>query len=476
MDRRGQDRGDFETSYPSSELVIDPVLLRKYDVSGPRYVTYPTADRFAAAFGEATYRHALAGRNIGGITRALSLDVHGPVCSDGCCHCGGDEGIARDGGNPLQYLEYLGREISLAAAAIGGDRRIVHMHWGGGVPAFLGQEEMRALCDKLDAHFERAPDCERSIEIDPGSIKPGAMAFLGGLGFNRVSFDVRDSELSNSEAMKGIQAGDLTRGVVDEARGAGFRSVNLNLFYGLPRQTLDSFNRTLDQMLELDPDQITLHGYAHKPEEREAATGIGNSGLVSAESRLQILTLAVGRLTRAGYLYLGMDHFAKPHNDLAIAQRQGRLLRNVHGYSSRPECDVLGFGLGAIGRIGPTYSQNVKCLREYTSAVDMGRLPVHAGLVLSRDDLVRGAVIQVLACNFRLSVESVETAYLINFWDYFSRELGDLKSLEEDGLLDLQPEWIVVTPKGRLLVRTVCMAFDRYLQMDRRMAGYSRVL
>ena len=463
-------------NYPSSELVIDPVLIRKYDVSGPRYTSYPTADRFVEAFGEATFRHWLASRNIGGITQPLSLYVHVPFCSNICFYCGCNKIVTRDRSRAVQYVGYLEREIGLTAGLLDGDRDVIQMHWGGGTPTFLGRDEMRTLWKALNSHFERTDDCECSIEIDPREAEPGTMAFLAELGFNRVSVGVQDFDPAVQEAVHRIQPEEVTRRVIDEARAAGFRSVNLDLIYGLPRQTLDSFNATLDKVLALDPDRIALYSYAHLPARFAPQRRIAESELPSAETKLQILTLALGRLTGAGYLYIGMDHFARPEDDLAVAQRQGRLHRNFQGYSTRPECDLLAFGNSAISRVGPTYRQNVRELKDYYAALDLGRLPVGTGLVLSKDDLVRRAVIQVLLCQFRLSIESIEVAYLIEFHSYFSRELEDLKQLEDDGLVEIQPDWIVVTPRGRLLVRMICMVFDRYVREGRRWAGFSKVL
>jgi len=463
-------------NYPSSELVIDPLLIRKYDVSGPRYTSYPTADRFVEAFGEATFRHWLSSRNIGGITQPLSLYVHVPFCSNICFYCGCNKIVTRDRSRAIEYVGYLEREIGLTAGLLDGDRDVIQMHWGGGTPTFLGRDEMRTLWKALTTQFHRTDDCECSIEIDPREAEPGTMEFLAELGFNRVSVGVQDFDPAVQEAVHRIQPEEVTRRVIDEARAAGFRSVNLDLIYGLPRQTLDSFNATLDKVLALEPDRIALYSYAHLPARFAPQRRIAESELPSAETKLQILTLAIGRLTGAGYLYIGMDHFAKPEDDLAVAQRQGRLHRNFQGYSTRPECDLLAFGNSAISRVGPTYGQNVRELKDYYAALDLDRLPVGTGLVLSKDDLVRRAVIQVLLCQFRLSIESIEVAYLVEFQNYFARELEDLKQFEDDGLVEIQPDWIVVTPKGRLLVRAICMLFDRYLREGRRWAGFSKVL
>jgi len=263
--------------------------------------------------------------------------------------------------------------------------------------------------------------------------------------------------------------------VMEEARENGFRSVNLDLLYGLPRQTLDSFNRTLDKVLQLDPDRIALYSDAHLPKLFKPQRRIAEADLPSAESRLQIMTLAIGRLTRAGYLYIGMDHFARATDDLAQAQAIGRLQRSLQGYSTH-RGDLLGFGVSAIGQIGPTYYQNLRDLDGYYGALDAGRLPVMRGIELTSDDLVRRAVIQALTCHFRLSIESIELSYLIDFRRYFASELVVLRRLAQDGLVELEPEWIVVTPKGRLLVRALCTVFDRYLREREERAAYSKVI
>ena len=463
-------------SYPSSELVIDPVLIRNYDVSGPRYTSYPTADRFVEAFGEAEVRNGLGGRNIGGIKQPLSVYTHLPFCGTICYYCGCNKVVTRDHGRSAKYIKYLAMELALLSQSLGAERAISQLHWGGGTPTFLSRGEMRELMRALDAQFERRPDFECSIEVDPRKVEPGTMGYLAELGFNRASIGVQDFDPEVQKAVHRIQSEEVTRRVIEEAREAGMHSVNLDLIYGLPKQTLDSFDVTLGKVLALGPDRIALYSYAHLPRIFKPQRRIAESELPSAETRLQILTLAIGRLTRAGYLYIGMDHFAKPDDELAVAQRQGRLQRNFQGYSTHPECDMLGLGMSAIGRIGPTYYQNLKSLEEYYAALDAGRLPVWRGVVLTKDDLVRRAVIQALVCHFRLSIESIELAYLVDFAGYFSTELEDLLRLEEDGLVELTPDWIVVTPKGRLLVRVVCMVFDRYLRERRQRESYSRVI
>jgi oxygen-independent coproporphyrinogen-3 oxidase len=335
---------------------------------------------------------------------------------------------------------------------------------------------MAALAAALGRIFERAPDCECSIEVDPRRVAPGTMEFLAGLGFNRVSIGVQDFDPEVQKAVHRLQSEEVTRRVIGEARANGFGSVNLDLIYGLPKQTLDSFNRTLDKVIALDPDRIALYSYAHLPKLFMPQRRIAEADLPSAESKLQILTLAIGRLTRAGYLYIGMDHFARPDDELAIAQHQGRLQRNFQGYSTRPESDLVGLGVSAIGRIGPAYYQNQKRLEDYYAELEAGRLPVTRGVELSQDDLVRRAVIQALACHFRVSIESIELAYLVDFNKYFAQELKDLRRLQDEGLVEVGPDWIVVTSKGRLLVRVLCMVFDRYLREREARAAYSKVI
>ncbi|MDH4173752.1 MAG: oxygen-independent coproporphyrinogen III oxidase [Betaproteobacteria bacterium] len=463
-------------NYPAADLVIDPVLIRQYDVSGPRYTSYPTADRFFEAFGETELREWLAKRSIGGVGQPLSLYVHLPFCDTLCHYCACNKVVTRDHAKSAKYIKYLEKELALLDPSLGAARQIGQMHWGGGTPTFLAREEMGALVAAIDRHFQRAPDCESAIEVDPRRASPGTLEYLAGLGFNRVSLGVQDFDAEVQKAVHRIQSEEETRRVVGEARASGFRSLNIDLIYGLPKQTLDGFNRTLDQVIALDPDRIALYSYAHLPSVFMPQRRIAAADLPSAEAKLQILSLAIGRLTRAGYLYIGMDHFARPDDELALAQSQGRLQRNFQGYSTRRGSDLIGLGVSAIGAVGPTYYQNQKRLEDYYVALDAGRLPVARGLELTPDDLVRRAVIQGLACHFRLSIESVELSYLVDFKRYFAPEMDRLRRLEAEGLVELQPDWIIVTPKGRLLVRVVCAVFDRYLREREARAQYSKVI
>jgi oxygen-independent coproporphyrinogen-3 oxidase len=461
--------------YPASELVIDPVLIRKYDASGPRYTSYPTADRFVEAFGETQLTQWLAKRNIGGFSQPLSLYVHLPFCENVCYYCACNKVVTRDHGRSAKYIKYLEKELALLAPRLGEPRALQTMHWGGGTPNFLRRDELSGLARAIGSAFVCNDKTECSIEVDPRYAGSGDMAFLAELGFNRASLGVQDFDPVVQKAVHRVQSVETTQRVMAEARASGFESINIDLIYGLPRQTLDSFNRTLDEVLRLEPDRIALYSYAHLPKLFKPQRRIAEADLPSAEQKLQLMTLAIGRLTRAGYLYIGMDHFARPGDELALAQTHGQLARNFQGYSTQAG-DLIGLGVSAIGQIGPTYYQNQKELERYYAALDAGRLPVLRGIELSADDLVRRAVIHGLMCHFRVSIEAIELSHLIDFRRHFAGEMHILGKLAADGLVELGPEWIVVTPKGRLLVRSICMVFDRYLREARERASYSKVI
>ena len=461
---------------PQSSLVIDAGLLRRYDQSGPRYTSYPTADRFVEAFDGAAYRRQLEHRDLGGMARGLSLYVHIPFCSNICFYCGCNKIITRDHGRSAKYLRYLAKETAMVAAAMAGNRQLCQFHIGGGTPTFLVPEELRHLMAILASHFAFASDGEYSIEIDPRSVAPGTIGMLAQLGFNRMSVGVQDFDPAVQKAVNRIQDESLTRAAVAEGRAAGFRSINLDLIYGLPKQNVIAFSHTIDRVIEIDPDRVALYGYAHLPHVFKPQRRIAEADLPDAETRIDMMMLAIRRLTAAGYVYIGMDHFAKPGDELAIAQRQGRLHRNFQGYSTHAECDLVALGVTAIGAVGPTYVQNRRTLDEYYDHLDAGMLPVLRGIELSADDLLRRALIQSLMCHGAVSIESLEIAHLIEFKRYFAEELMDLQTFIDDGLVELDDEWLTVTPRGRLLVRAICMVFDRYLRTQRRAATYSKVI
>ena len=460
----------------SAAPVIDPDLIRKYGGSGPRYTSYPTADHFVEAFDAEAYRQWLRNRNIGGFARPLGLYVHLPFCGTICYYCACNKIITKDHGRSAKYLKYLQREIRMLAECLGEDRTIGQMHWGGGTPTFLADAELAELMRMLRSEFDFAATGEYAIEVDPRTMTPERVALLARLGFNRISLGVQDFNPEVQSAIHRVQGFEETQAIIRAARENGFRSVNVDLIYGLPKQTPEGFARTLALVNGCDPDRIALYSYAHLPAQFKPQRRIAEADMPAPETKLKLLTMAIERLVSGGYAYIGMDHFAKPEDELAVAQRQGRLTRNFQGYSSTGDSDILGLGVSAIGTLGPIYTQNFKTLDEYYGCLDGGVLPVMRGIELSADDLVRRAVIRALACHFEISKEAISIAHLIDFDGYFAEELADLQEMEKESLVGVNHEWISVTPQGRLLVRAVCMVFDRYLRANRARASYSKVI
>jgi len=461
----------------AGHLVFDPQIIRRFDINGPRYTSYPTADRFVEAFGAEAARLWLGKRNIGAISRQLSLYFHIPFCNTICYYCACNKIITKDHGRSAKYLKYLARELALQSSYLeGGDQEVAQLHWGGGTPTFLSHDEMRQLMTATRQHFRLIDGGEYSIEVDPRKVDHATVELLGELGFNRMSVGVQDFDASVQQAVNRIQSEEETCAVIGAARATGFKSISIDLIYGLPRQTVDGFGRTLDRVIDAAPDRVSIYNYAHLPSLFKPQRRILEADMPSADARLQILALAIQRMTDAGYVYIGMDHFAKPDDELTTAQRQGRLHRNFQGYSTHSDCDLLAFGISAIGKVGPTYSQNVKTLDEYYDLLDSGILPVYRGIELNADDLLRRSIIQSLMCHFELSIESIEIAHLIDFRQYFATELDDLDEMVDAGLVRVDDKWITVLPQGRMLVRAISMVFDRYLRADRQRTRYSKVI
>ncbi|MCZ4305145.1 oxygen-independent coproporphyrinogen III oxidase [Zoogloeaceae bacterium G21618-S1] len=458
------------------ELVFDPQLIRRFDVNGPRYTSYPTADRFVEAFNADALESWLGQRTVGGFGRPLSLYFHIPFCNTICYYCACNKIITKDHGRSEKYLKYLAKEVAMQAASLDGGRNVIQLHLGGGTPTFLSHDEMRQLMATVREHFTLLPDGEYSIEVDPRKVDFETVALLAELGFNRMSIGVQDFNIDVQRAVNRVQSFEETKLVQDAAHQTGFKSVSMDLIYGLPKQNVISFNNTLERVLELSPDRISLYSYAHLPGLFKPQRRIEPADMPSADTKLQILQLAIRRLTEAGYVYIGMDHFAKPDDELAVAQRQGRLHRNFQGYSTYAECDLLAFGVSAIGKVGPTYAQNVKTLDEYYDILDQDRLPVLRGIELTPDDILRRSIIQALMCHFELSIDAIEVSHMIDFKRYFADEIGDLRTMESAGLVKLEDKWISVLPAGRMLVRGIAMVFDRYLRSDRERARYSKVI
>ena len=456
---------------------VSPDLLRRFDVSGPRYTSYPTADRFVEAFGADDYVRALEHRrDIGGVAQPLSLYVHLPFCESLCYYCACNKIITRHHDRATAYLRYLGREVDLHVAHAGIGQMVSQLHLGGGTPTFLSDEELRDLLAMLRRSFTFDPGGEYSIEIDPRTVDATRLQALAEMGFNRLSFGVQDFDPEVQKAVHRIQPAKQVFDLVAAARAIGFASVNVDLIYGLPRQTPESFDRTLAQVVELRPDRIALYAYAHLPERFKPQRRIITIELPNGASKVSMLSRSLDAFIDAGYVYVGMDHFALPEDALAVAKRQGRLHRNFQGYSTQPDCDLIALGVSAIGRVGATYSQNAKTLEEYYDLLDQGRLPVVRGLAVTRDDLVRRAVIMALMCQGEVQFEAIELAFLIDFRSYFANELVALAELQQQGLVQLGDSDVQVTADGWFFVRAIAMVFDRYLQADRTRAKFSKIL
>ena len=461
--------------------VADPIsedLLRRFDVSGPRYTSYPTADRFVEAFSEADYIQALKLRRTGAAAMALPLSiyVHIPFCESLCYYCACNKIITKHHDRATSYLRYLSREVDLHTALLGVGQAVSQLHLGGGTPTFLSDDELRELMGMLRRNFTLTPGGEYSIEVDPRTIDAKRLDTLAELGFNRLSFGVQDFDPAVQKAVHRVQPAEQVFALVEAARARNFDSINVDLIYGLPQQSPESFDRTLAQVNELRPDRIALYAYAHLPERFKPQRRIATVELPSGSAKVAMLSRSMAAFMGAGYVYVGMDHFALPDDALAVAKRQGRLHRNFQGYSTQPDCDLIGLGVSSIGRIGATYSQNAKTLEEYYDYLDQGRFPVVRGLALSRDDLIRRSVIMALMCQGHLSFESIELAFLIDFKNYFAAEIEGLHKLADQGLVVVESTGIQVTDMGWFFVRAVAMVFDRYLQTDRTRAKFSKIL
>ena len=427
-------------------------LIRRFDVSGPRYTSYPTADRFVEAFGMDDYVRALEQRRQGpaaaALARPLSIYVHLPFCESLCYYCACNKIITKHHERAAPYLALLRREVELHVQHMGRGAAVSQLHLGGGTPTFLSDEELAWLMDLLRSHFTFQDGGEYSIEVDPRTVTAERLESLRQLGFNRLSFGVQDFDPDVQKAVHRVQPAEQVFALVASARRIGFDSVNVDLIYGLPKQNPQSFARTLEQVCELRPDRIALYAYAHLPERFKPQRRIIMIDLPLPDAKVSMLASALKTFMQAGYVYIGMDHFALPEDALAIAKRQGRLHRNFQGYSTQPDCDLVGLGVSAIGKVGATYSQNVKTLDEYQYLIDQGRLPVARGLALSRDDILRRSVIMALMCQGEVLFESIELAHLIDFRQYFAAEMEQMREMQQQGLVSISDSSIQVTPLG----------------------------
>ena len=461
--------------------VAEPIsedLLRRFDVSGPRYTSYPTADRFVESFPVDDYTRALTQRSVGGAASAtpLSLYVHIPFCENLCYYCACNKIITKHHDRAAPYLSYLSREVDLHIAKLGLGQAVSQLHLGGGSPTFLTDDELRELMAMLRRNFSLVPGGEYSIEVDPRTIDASRLDTLAELGFNRLSFGVQDFDPAVQKSVNRVQPAEQVFALVAAARQRNFDSINVDLIYGLPLQSPESFDRTLAQVVELRPERIALYAYAHLPERFKPQRRIETTEIPNAGAKVAMLARSMAAFMGAGYVYVGMDHFALPTDPLAIAKQQGRLHRNFQGYSTQPDCDLIGLGVSSIGRVGSTYSQNAKTMEEYCDFLDQGRFPVVRGLSLSADDLLRRAVIMAVMCQGLVVFKAIEAAYAIEFRSYFATEMATLEKLAEQGLVKLNENNIEVTATGWFFVRAVAMVFDRYLQTDRTTARFSKIL
>jgi oxygen-independent coproporphyrinogen-3 oxidase len=455
-------------------LTFDLDLINRYNKVGPRYTSYPTALELHNRFAADEYQQQIKQSNAKG--GALSLYFHLPFCDTVCFFCACNKIITKNRQHAEPYLNNLIKEIEMQGRLFDKARKVNQLHWGGGTPTFLSHAQMKKLMLATRQHFNLHDDDrgEYSIEVDPRETDDNTVEQLRELGFNRISLGLQDFNPAVQKAVNRIQTEAQTFGVLEAARKYGFRSTNLDLIYGLPLQTVDSFSQTLEKVLTVSPERFSIFNYAHMPTKFKTQRQIIDAQLPSAEEKLDILQMIGQRLSDAGYVYIGMDHFAKPDDELAIAQREGKLYRNFQGYSTHSDCDLIGMGVTSIGRVGDSYSQNVKDLKSYDSLINQGILPVVKGLTLTNDDKVRCQVITQLICHFKLDFSSIENQFSIQFIGYFTDELQKLAVMEQDGLLTLIKGKIEVLPAGRLLIRNICMVFDRYLM--KKQQQFSKVI
>lgn len=453
----------------------DSDLIRRYDSAGPRYTSYPTAVQFHTQVGAFDLLHAL--RDSRKAVRPLSLYVHIPFCANICYYCACNKVITKDRGRAQPYLQRLEQEIQMLACHLDPGQVVEQLHFGGGTPTFLSHDELRQLMAHLRKHFNLLDDDsgDYGIEIDPREADWSTMGLLRELGFNRVSLGVQDLDPDVQRAVNRLQSLEETRAIVDAAHTLQFRSVNIDLIYGLPKQTPEAFARTVEEVITLQPDRLSVFNYAHLPERFMPQRRIDSNDLPSPEQKLLMLERTIDQLTQAGYRYIGMDHFALPDDELAVAQEELTLQRNFQGYTTHGHCDLIGLGVSAISQIGDLYTQNSSDLNDYQTLLASDQLATKRGLQCNADDRIRRAVIQQLICHFTLEFATIENEFGINFRDYFSEVWPLLAEMTADGLITIDDAGIEVQPAGRLLVRSVCMVFDAYLTQQNRQR-FSRVI
>lgn len=458
--------------------IVDQPLLQRYDCTGPRYTSYPTALQFCNSFDANDYRRWVDDSNNDPIPSPLSLYFHIPFCSTVCYYCGCSKIVTGDKSRANDYIALLQQEIRLQGELFADDRQVSQMHWGGGTPTFLSNEDIDSILQtaRRTFHFVDDDTGEFSIEVDPRTVDPDRIAHLREMGFNRISFGIQDFNHRVQQAVHRVQDYRAIMDNIEAAKQRGFQSINLDLMYGLPFQNVDSFSVTLDNTIRADPDRIAVYNYAHLPDMFKPQRRINVTDLPSPQQKLDILQLTIDKLQAAGYIYIGMDHFAKAGDALVQAQNEGTLHRNFQGYSTHADCDIVAMGITAISSIGDNYAQNVKTVEEYAELLQQNKIPTWRGVELEPDDILRRQIINQLLCHFRLDIRQLEAEWDFNFMQYFETSLPALEQMSQHGLLTLDQRQLVITPVGRLLARNICMQFDRYLQERKSEEHYSRVI
>jgi oxygen-independent coproporphyrinogen-3 oxidase len=460
-----------------NRVIFNKEIIRRYDTFGPRYTSYPTAVQFSTSFNADDYKDWIRVSNEDLIPAPLSLYLHIPFCDTICYYCGCSKVITKDKSKATHYIGLLKQEIKLQGALFANDRKVTQIHWGGGTPTFLNDKEIYEIIECIRENFQVPADdtVEFGIEVDPRTVDQQRLKNLNNLGFNRISFGVQDFDHCVQKSVNRVQSTQQIKQHIDDARALKYQSINIDLMYGLPNQTVYSFLQTLNTTIELNPDRIAVYNYAHLPEMFKPQRRINEDELPSAEEKLNILQLCVDKLQDAGYAYIGMDHFAKETDSLVKAQREGSLQRNFQGYSTNANCDIIAMGITAIGRIGDNYSQNVRTIDEYENLLNEGIIPIFRGIELEDDDILRREIINQLMCNNKLDIRKIEKKWGIDFKTYFKSSLDNLQKMATDGLLEIEKSNLTITNTGRLLTRSICMQFDRYLQKKNN-KQFSRVI
>lgn len=460
----------------SSLIKWDLELIKRYDLSGPRYTSYPTAVQFDPALSAMDL--VAKGQATADTAAPLSLYFHIPFCAHVCYYCACNKVITRNRKKAQPYLDTLYKEMAQVSEWYSNDRIVNQLHWGGGTPTFISDEQMIELMAKTRQHFNLRDDDkgDYSIEIDPREASSDTIKVLRDIGFNRISLGVQDVHEEVQRAVNRVQPTEQTRAVLDNARSLGFKSINMDLIYGLPHQTLESFQETLDTVIEMNPDRLSVFNYAHMPDRFRSQKHIDAATLPSPETKLAILETTISKLLQAGYSYIGMDHFAKPDDELALAQQNGQLHRNFQGYTTHADCDLVAMGVSSISQIGRVYYQNEHDIAAYTSAVEAQNYAIKRGVMMTDDDVIRSEVIKQLICHFSLDTRTIEARFGLKFSEYFAEEQAELKQFAADGLIEMGENTITVTPSGRLLIRRICMAFDAYIPKQQGTSGFSRII